>query len=163
MVFAPKFLITAKTANALMRVEAARQAVQNLPVTPSVIASLRETARLLSTLVLHLDGYDLKGLYSLEEYYARNLDAYYQALSIGPTHNYYDGRAQADITRWVEYFCGGVADSFESVQKRALAAAGAGAQGIGTVPYARHHHQRGYRGTVRHFPAHRPQSFKRLG
>ena len=30
------------------------------------------TARLLTTLILHLGGYDLKGLYSLEEYYAKN-------------------------------------------------------------------------------------------
>jgi len=37
-------------------------------------------------------------------------------------------RAEADITKWIEYFCGGVADSFENVQKRALEAAGAGAQ-----------------------------------
>jgi cell filamentation protein, protein adenylyltransferase len=51
------------------------------------------TARLLTTLLLHLGGYDLKGLYSLEEYYARNLGAYYEALSIGPSHNYYEGRA----------------------------------------------------------------------
>ena len=47
------------------------------------------TARLLTTLILHLGGYDLKGLYSLEEYYARNLDAYYEAISIGVFHNYY--------------------------------------------------------------------------
>lgn len=44
------------------------------------------TARLLTTLVLHLGGYDLKGLYSLEAYYARNLGAYYQALTVGPSH-----------------------------------------------------------------------------
>ena len=31
------------------------------------------TARLLTTLILHLGGYDLKGLYSLEEYYAQKL------------------------------------------------------------------------------------------
>ena len=35
------------------------------------------TARLLTTLILHRGGYDLKGLYSLEEYYARDLSAYY--------------------------------------------------------------------------------------
>lgn len=46
------------------------------------------TARLLTTLILHLGGYDLKGLYSLEEYYARNLSEYYEALSIGPTMYY---------------------------------------------------------------------------
>ena len=85
------------------------------------------TARLLTTLVLHLGGYDLKGLYSLEEYYARDLGAYYKALSVGPSHNYYDGRAEADITGWVEYFCGGMADAFESVKRRAQEAARTGA------------------------------------
>ena len=83
------------------------------------------TARLLTTLILHLGGYDLKGLYSLEEYYARNLGTYYEALTIG-SHNYYDGRADADITKWVEYFCQGMADSFENVRRRASEAAGSG-------------------------------------
>ena len=91
------------------------------------------TARLLTTLILHLGGYDLKGLYSLEEYYARNLGAYYDALTIGPSHNYYDGRAEADITKWVEYFCAGMADSFESVKRRAQEAAGSGAQDRSTA------------------------------
>lgn len=54
------------------------------------------TARLLTTLLLHRTGYGLKGIYSLEEYYARNLEAYYRALTIGPSHNYYDGRAEAE-------------------------------------------------------------------
>jgi Fic family protein len=85
------------------------------------------TARLLTTLILHLGGYGLKGLYSLEEYYARDLGAYYEALSIGPSHNYYEGRATADITKWVDYFCAGMADSFENVRRRAQEAAGSGA------------------------------------
>lgn len=85
------------------------------------------TARLLTTLVLHLGGYSLKGLYSLEEYYARNLGAYYDALTIGPSHNYYLGRAEADITPWVEYFCQGMADSFSNVHLRAREAADSGA------------------------------------
>ena len=85
------------------------------------------TGRLLTTLILHLGGYDLKGLYSLEEYYARNLSAYYTALSVGPSHNYYEGRARSDITKWVDYFCEGVAESFESVKKRAQKAADEGA------------------------------------
>lgn len=85
------------------------------------------TARLLTTLILHLGGYDLKGLYSLEEYYARDLGAYYERLSMGPSHNYSEGRANADITKWVEYFCEGVADSFESVRRRAQEAAEGGA------------------------------------
>ncbi len=86
------------------------------------------TARLLATLILHLGGYDLKGLYSLEEYYARNLGAYFKALAIGPSHNYYQGRAEADITKWLEYLCDGMAESFENVRKRARAAAESGAQ-----------------------------------
>ncbi len=76
------------------------------------------TARLLTTLILHLGGYDLKGLYSLEEYYARNLGAYYEAISVGESHNYYLGRAEADITNWVEYFVEGMMISFENVLKR---------------------------------------------
>ena len=41
------------------------------------------TARLLTTLILHLGRHDLKGLYALEEYYARDLKAYYEALTVG--------------------------------------------------------------------------------
>lgn len=73
------------------------------------------TARLLTTLILHLGGYDLKGLYSLEEYYARNLLDYYRAISIGPSHNYYMGRADSDITPWIEYFCEGIVYAFRGV------------------------------------------------
>lgn len=73
------------------------------------------TARLLTTLILHTRGYDLKGIYSLEEYYAKNLPDYYQAISIGPSHNYYMGRAQADITEWIEYFVEGMAIACEKV------------------------------------------------
>jgi Fic family protein len=78
------------------------------------------TARLLTTLILHLGTYDLKGLYALEEYYARNLRAYYEALTIGPSHNYYVSRAEADITKWVAYFIEGMATSFEKVRDQAL-------------------------------------------
>ena len=75
------------------------------------------TARLLTTLILYLGGYDLKGIYSLEEYYARNLGAYYDAISIGESHNYYMGRAEAEITKWIEYFIEGMVFSFESILK----------------------------------------------
>ncbi len=86
------------------------------------------TARLLTGLILHLGSFGLKGLYSLEEYYARNLGAYYEALTVGPSHNYYMGRATADITKWVEYFCDGMAESFETVRTRAEESAGTGAK-----------------------------------
>ena len=88
------------------------------------------TARLVTTLILHLGGYGLKGLYALEEYYARDLGAYYRALDIGSSHNYYMGRAEADVTPWVAYFVEGMASSFEKVQVQAQreAAAGGGDQ-----------------------------------
>ena len=60
-------------------------------------------------------GYGLKGIYSLDEHYAKNLKAYYAALTVG-THNYYDGRAEADITNFVSYFCAGMADAFSKIK-----------------------------------------------
>src|SRR5438552_74247 len=45
----PNFAITPTIANALMRIEAAREAVRHLPVPLAAQAQLRETARLLST------------------------------------------------------------------------------------------------------------------
>lgn len=80
------------------------------------------TARLLTTLILHQGGYDLKGIYSLEEYYAQDLKGYYEALNIGPSHNYYLGRAEADITPWLEYFCLGMAQACEDVRHKAIEA-----------------------------------------
>jgi Fic family protein len=77
------------------------------------------TARLLTTLLLHRSGYGLGGIYSLEEYYAAHLEGYYSALSLGPSHNYYVGRAEADVTPFLEYFCTGMADAFAMVRLRA--------------------------------------------
>lgn len=85
------------------------------------------TARLLTTLVLHKAGYGLKGIYSLEEYYARDLSAYYDAIAVGPSHNYYFGRAEADVTGFLTYFCAGMAEAFAAVRAQATSAARRGA------------------------------------
>ncbi len=77
------------------------------------------TARLLTTMILQRCGYGLKGIYSLEEYYARNLGGYYEALAVGPSHNYHLGRAGADVSGFVEYFCKGMADAFLKVRANA--------------------------------------------
>ena len=77
------------------------------------------SARLLTTLILHKNGYDLKGIYSLEEYYAKDLNGYYNAITVGPSHNYYMGRAEADLTDWIEYFIKGVKEAFEKVYEKA--------------------------------------------
>lgn len=78
------------------------------------------TARLLATLILHKYGYGMNGIYSLEEYYAKNLPAYYAALTVGGNDDYYEGkRATADITGFLEYFISGMADSFANVKAHA--------------------------------------------
>ena len=77
------------------------------------------TARLLTSFIMRANGYDLKGIYSMEEYYAQNLNAYYNALQTHPHHNYYYGRQDADITSWLEYFIGGVAESFDKIDRQA--------------------------------------------
>ncbi|MBI5883267.1 MAG: Fic family protein [Elusimicrobia bacterium] len=82
------------------------------------------TARLLANFILHSGGYGLKGIYSLEEYYARDLQAYYDAIAVGPSHNYYEGRAEADTTGWIQYFVDGMVDAFAKVEEKAKEAEG---------------------------------------
>ncbi len=77
------------------------------------------TARLLTTYVLHKTGYGMQGIYSLEEYYAKNLDGYYRSLDIGDSHNYYFGREKSDVTPFLDYFLTGMATSFRKVRERA--------------------------------------------
>lgn len=78
------------------------------------------TARLLATFILHRSGYGLNGFFSLEEYHARDLEDYYGALSVHPHHNYYEGRAEADLTSWLDYFVGLLADVFSAAKDEAL-------------------------------------------
>ena len=85
------------------------------------------TARLLTNLLLHRNGYGLNGIYSLEEYYAGNLDQYYSGLATGGSHNYYFGRVEADVTPFVKYICLGMADAFANVRTRAEEASRTGA------------------------------------
>jgi cell filamentation protein, protein adenylyltransferase len=91
------------------------------------------TARLLTTLVLHKSGFGLKGIYSLEKHYARDLGAYYNALAVGDSHNYYLGRAESDVTRFLEYFCRGMAVAFHAVAAQAKNAAARGASDQSTL------------------------------
>jgi Fic family protein len=78
------------------------------------------TARLLATFLLHRDGYGLGGLYSLEERHAQDLAAYYRSLIVHPHHNYYEGRAEAELTPWLDYFLRTLATVFAAAQKQAL-------------------------------------------
>lgn len=81
------------------------------------------TARLLATFLLQRGGYGLQGLFSLEEHHARDLAAYYRSLVTHPHHNYYEGRATADLTPWVEYFLTTLATVFSAARDEALRSA----------------------------------------
>ena len=62
------------------------------------------TARLLATFILQRSDYGLHGFFSMEEHHAKDLAGYYHSLATHQHHNYYHGRAGADLTSWVEYF-----------------------------------------------------------
>jgi len=78
------------------------------------------TARLLATFLLHRGGYGLNGYFSLEEHHARDLAGYYGSLAVHPHHNYYEGRAGADLTPWAEYFMKTLAGVFTAAKDEAL-------------------------------------------
>jgi Fic family protein len=78
------------------------------------------TARLLSTFILQRDGYGLNGFFSMEEHHARDLEKYYASLSVHDHHNFYSGRADADLTSWVAYFVGLLARVFDQAKKEVI-------------------------------------------
>jgi Fic family protein len=84
------------------------------------------TGRLLATFLLHRGGYGLHGFFSLEEHHARDLAAYYRSLALHPHHNYYEGRATADLTLWLEYFLQTLAAVFTAAREETARAAAAG-------------------------------------
>lgn len=54
--FDPKFQITPKIAKTLMQIEALKHSLISLPITPSLLMHLRETAKLLSTHSTMIEG-----------------------------------------------------------------------------------------------------------
>jgi Fic family protein len=99
------------------------------------------TARALATWILYRGGYDLGRFYSLEEFYTQDLQGYYDALVTHPHHNYYEGRAEADITPWLAYFLRGMAVVFESVSGEVRSSAVPGSEEVDVL--LRHLDRRG--------------------
>lgn len=67
------------------------------------------TCRALATLILKRTGYGMRGLASVESFYAADLPRYYGALQMGLHHNYYESNAKGsrsdpDLTPWLAYF-----------------------------------------------------------
>lgn len=76
------------------------------------------TARALATYILKRSSYDLKGFFSMEEFYDKDIERYYDSLQMNLNHNYYFGRNEADITQWITYFLDVMVEVFEKVSKR---------------------------------------------
>ena len=63
------------------------------------------TARLLSGYILDKNGYGFNGIGSLEEYFANDIDEYYEAIQMGLPALYYSGRENPPKPEiWVNYF-----------------------------------------------------------
>lgn len=75
------------------------------------------TARTLATLVQLMRQFDTKRFFALDDYYDSDRMAYYAALkSVDPK--------TINITKWLEYFCEGVAFSVNRVKEKVLAIGG---------------------------------------
>lgn len=71
------------------------------------------TSRATTTLLLYLDGYDIKKFFSLDEYYDQDPMGYYLALqTVEGMHG--------DMTKWLEFFSEGLAVELERVKQRVL-------------------------------------------
>lgn len=73
------------------------------------------TTRILTTLILIKNGYDMTSFFALESYYNRNRKAYYEALS--SSDKYRTGK-QPDLTKWLEYYIGGMLIEAERAKSR---------------------------------------------
>lgn len=63
------------------------------------------TARLLSGYIMDLNGYGFNGIGSLEEYFAYDIDEYYESIQMGLPALYYSGRENPPHPEiWINYF-----------------------------------------------------------
>ncbi len=63
------------------------------------------TARLLSGYIMDLNGYGFNGIGSLEEYFAYDIDEYYESIQMGLPALYYSGRNNPPHPEiWINYF-----------------------------------------------------------
>lgn len=69
-------------------------------------------SRAMATLILLNEGFDIRKLFSLEEYYDKNVAAYYFAIKTA------DQNPDNDITQWLEFFTEGVAIEFTQVKEK---------------------------------------------
>ncbi|MBI1909831.1 MAG: Fic family protein [Deltaproteobacteria bacterium] len=73
------------------------------------------TARLVAKALLADMGLNTFNLFSFENYYNKNVAAYFQ--NVGILGNYYELSDTIDFTQWLEYFTGGIIDELLRVKK----------------------------------------------
>ncbi|OIP97944.1 hypothetical protein COT69_02035 [candidate division WWE3 bacterium CG09_land_8_20_14_0_10_39_24] len=71
------------------------------------------TARALSTLILYLDGYNIKSFFSLDEHFDKNPMDYYNHLAIVQED-------KGDLTKWLEYFSKALAIELMCIKEKVL-------------------------------------------
>lgn len=74
------------------------------------------TSRACATLVLFVEGYDIRRLFSLEEYFDRDAESYYRALI--NTSNQSHDLVDRDLTAWLEYFTFGLSLELTRVKEK---------------------------------------------
>ncbi|MDO8498626.1 MAG: Fic family protein [bacterium] len=75
------------------------------------------TARAVATLIMFLDGYDIRKLFSLEEYFDSSPMDYYTNLQAVSNQLVLDNKDR-DLTPWLEYFVEGVAIELNKIKER---------------------------------------------
>ena len=66
------------------------------------------TSRLMATLILSINEFNIEKYFTLDEYYNKDRQAYVDALN--------SADKSQDLTIWLEYFCQGVVYSIENVK-----------------------------------------------
>lgn len=132
MTFHPKYTITPSIAKALASIEVCGHAIIELPITATMIATLQESARISSThhstaiegnrlsMAEVRDVLEGGGNFPHREKDEAEVRNYYDALTVGSDEDYYDGqRATGNLTRFLNYFVDGMAESFENIKNQA--------------------------------------------
>jgi len=73
-------------------------------------------ARAFSTLILAVEGYNIKGLFAFEEYFDRNATEYYRSLQAVSSQG--KNISQHDITPWLEFFTKALASELEKIKEK---------------------------------------------
>ncbi len=73
------------------------------------------TTRILTTLMLIQNGYDMTSFFALESFYNRNRKAYYEALN---SADKYRVQGEPDLTKWLEYYVNGMLIEAERARAR---------------------------------------------